>query len=85
MKTEKPECIVIDGSSFLFRAFFATQRAGLTSRKGFPTGAVLSFSKMIRSSMYWMPSVPQTLAISWGSAMMVVVPCFNTHSAKRRG
>ena len=37
-----PECIVIDGSSFLFRAFFATQRAGLTSRKGFPTGAVLS-------------------------------------------
>ena len=56
-----PECIVIDGSSFLFRAFFATQRAGLTSRKGFPTGAVLSFSKMISNLLKKYPGVPEIM------------------------
>jgi len=61
MKTEQPECIVIDGSSFLFRAFFATQRAGLTSRKGFPTGAVLSFSKMISNLLRDFPGVPEIM------------------------
>lgn len=44
-----------------------------------------SGSHSVWSSMYWMPSVPHTLAISCGSAMMAVVPCCSTRLAKRDG
>ena len=33
------------------------------------------------SSIQWMPSVPSTLAISWGSATTAVVPCGSTARA----
>ena len=36
-------------------------------------------------SMYSMPSVPMTLAISWGSVMTVVVPCGSTALTNSRG
>ena len=34
-----------------------------------------------QSSSQWMPSVPSTLAISWGSATTAVVPCASTARA----
>lgn len=46
MKTEKP-IILIDGSSYLYRAFFATP--SLTNTKGEPTGAIYGVTNMIRS------------------------------------
>lgn len=46
MKTEKP-IILIDGSSYLYRAFFATP--SLTNAKGEPTGAIYGVTNMIRS------------------------------------
>ncbi len=44
-----------------------------------------SGSHSVWSSMYWMPSVPQTFAISCASATMDVVPFANTVSANRDG
>lgn len=41
---EKPKLILIDGMAMLYRAFFALQRAGMTSRDGKPTGAVYGFA-----------------------------------------
>ena len=46
MKTENP-IILIDGSSYLYRAFFATP--SLTNSKGEPTGAIYGVTNMIRS------------------------------------
>jgi DNA polymerase-1 len=40
--------ILVDGSTFMFRAFFAIQMAQRMSRKdGLPTGAVLVFCNMV--------------------------------------
>lgn len=46
MTAQKP-IILIDGSSYLYRAFFATP--SLTNKKGEPTGAIYGVTNMIRS------------------------------------
>ncbi|WP_121144939.1 DNA polymerase I [Orbus hercynius] len=46
MSNQKP-IILIDGSSYLYRAFFATP--SLTNQKGEPTGAIYGVTNMIRS------------------------------------
>ncbi len=40
---EKPALFLIDGMAMLYRAFFALQRAGMTSAEGMPTGAIYGF------------------------------------------
>ena len=44
-----------------------------------------SGSHSVWSSMYRMPSAPQTFAISWQSAITAVVPFESTVSANREG
>ncbi len=39
----KPSLFLIDGMAMLYRAFFALQRAGMTSADGMPTGALYGF------------------------------------------
>ncbi len=39
----KPSLFLIDGMAMVYRAFFALQRAGMTSSDGMPTGAVYGF------------------------------------------
>lgn len=41
----KPRLIIIDGSSYFFRAFFAIQH--LSNSKGFPTNAIYGFTNML--------------------------------------
>lgn len=48
MKTENP-IILIDGSYYLYRAFFALHSRSLTNSKGEPTGAIYGVTNMIRS------------------------------------
>ncbi|WP_392558591.1 DNA polymerase I [Orbus mooreae] len=45
--TDQKPIILIDGSSYLYRAFFATP--SLTNQKGEPTGAIYGVTNMIRS------------------------------------
>lgn len=42
---EKPVLYLIDGSSYIFRAYYAIR--GLTTSKGFPTNAVYGFASML--------------------------------------
>lgn len=46
VKSEKPTLILVDGSSYLFRAFHALPP--LTSPKGMPTGALYGVANMLR-------------------------------------
>ncbi|MEK6806292.1 MAG: 5'-3' exonuclease H3TH domain-containing protein, partial [Pseudomonadota bacterium] len=46
--SDKP-LILIDGSSWLFRAFFALQQQNFTNSKGEATGAVFGMANMLRS------------------------------------
>ena len=45
MEADKGKIILIDGSSYFFRAFYAIQR--LTTSKGFPTNAIYGFMNML--------------------------------------
>ncbi len=42
---EKPRLFLIDGSSYVFRAFYAI--GGLSTSKGFPTNAIFGFTSML--------------------------------------
>ncbi|NRA22349.1 MAG: DNA polymerase I [Oceanospirillaceae bacterium] len=44
-----PSLILVDGSSYLYRAFFASQQADLRTSEGFPSGAVRVVTSMMRS------------------------------------
>jgi len=44
---EKPALFLIDGMAIVYRAFFALQRAGMTSRDGMPTGAIYGFASAL--------------------------------------
>jgi len=41
--------ILVDGSSYLYRAFFASQQADMRTSEGIPTGAVRLVTSMLRS------------------------------------
>src|SRR5271163_501653 len=45
MENSDKKIILIDGSSYFFRAFYAIQR--LTTSKGFPTNAIYGFINML--------------------------------------
>jgi DNA polymerase-1 len=44
-----PSLILVDGSSYLYRAFFASQQADLRTSDGLPSGAVRIVTSMMRS------------------------------------
>ncbi|MFT5706066.1 MAG: DNA polymerase-1 [Oceanospirillaceae bacterium] len=44
-----PSLILVDGSSYLYRAFFASQQADLRTSEGLPSGAVRIVTSMMRS------------------------------------
>ena len=46
---EKEEIYLIDGSAYIYRAYYATR--GLSNSKGFPTGAAFGFTNMIVKTM----------------------------------
>ena len=45
MPEKKPKVFLIDGSSYIYRAFFAI--AHLSNSKGFPTNAIYGFTNML--------------------------------------
>ncbi|WP_027854281.1 DNA polymerase I [Marinobacterium litorale] len=58
MSEQKPPVILVDGSSYLYRAFFASQQADLRTADGFPTGAVRVVTSMLRSLLKQYPKSP---------------------------
>ena len=57
-KTANVPVILVDGSSYLYRAFFASQQADLRNSEGFPTGAVRVVTSMLRSLLKQYPESP---------------------------
>ncbi len=45
MKNKTPSCYIIDGSSYIFRAYYAIR--SLSNSKGLPTNAVFGFTQML--------------------------------------
>lgn len=45
------DLILVDGSSFLYRAYFAA-KAGLSTKSGFPTGATYIITRMLRNLVH---------------------------------
>ncbi len=55
--TQKPALFLLDGMAIVYRAFFALQRAGMTSRDGMPTGAIFGFaSALVKIFETWKPN-----------------------------
>ena len=53
----KPSLFLLDGMAIVYRAFFALQRAGMTSRDGMPTGALFGFaSALLKIFETWKPN-----------------------------
>ncbi|MBY4678685.1 DNA polymerase I [Marinobacterium arenosum] len=50
--------ILVDGSSYLYRAFFASQQADLRAADGTPTGAIRVVTSMLRSLIKQYPDSP---------------------------
>lgn len=53
--TQTPPLILIDGSSYLYRAFFASQQADLRTSNGESTGAIRVVTNMLRSLLKQYP------------------------------
>jgi DNA polymerase-1 len=58
MSEQHPSLILVDGSSYLYRAFFASQQADMRTKEGFPTGAVRVVTSMLRSLIKQYPKSP---------------------------
>ncbi|MEH6826287.1 MAG: DNA polymerase I [Motiliproteus sp.] len=50
--------ILVDGSSYLYRAFFASQQADLRTSAGFPSGAIRVVTSMLRKMIKDYPGSP---------------------------
>ena len=50
--------ILVDGSSYLYRAFFASQQADLRNSAGVPTGAIRVVTSMVKSLIKQYPESP---------------------------
>ncbi len=48
MTSTRPPLVLVDGSSYMYRAFFAMSNAGLTNSRGRPTGATRTVTNMLR-------------------------------------
>ena len=57
-KTTSAPTILVDGSSYLYRAFYASQRADMRTTTGMPTGAIRVVHNMLRSLMQEYPQSP---------------------------
>lgn len=57
-KTTPAPTILVDGSSYLYRAFYASQRADMRTTTGLPTGATRVVHNMLRSLMQEYPHSP---------------------------
>ncbi|RLT93648.1 MAG: DNA polymerase I, partial [Ketobacter sp.] len=57
MSPKKP-LVLVDGSSYLYRAFHAMQRADLRNSKGQPTGAIRTVTSMLRKLQKDYPDSP---------------------------
>jgi len=60
MTEKRPRVVLIDGSSYIYRAFFAIGR--LSNSKGFPTNAVYGFTNMLLKVLREEPSEYITIA-----------------------
>lgn len=58
MSEQHSPLILVDGSSYLYRAFFASQQADLRTSDGVPTGAVRVMTSMLRSLIKQYPQSP---------------------------
>ena len=58
MTEQKPPVVLVDGSSYLYRAFFASQQADLRTADGQPTGAIRVVTSMMRSLLSQYPNSP---------------------------
>lgn len=58
MNSQHAPIILIDGSSYLYRAFFASQQAALTTQAGFPTGAIRVMTSMLKGLLKQYPESP---------------------------
>jgi len=56
--SSQPPLILVDGSSYLYRAFFASQQADMRTDSGFPTGAIRVVTSMLRSMLKLYPDSP---------------------------
>jgi DNA polymerase I len=56
--TSSAPLILVDGSSYLYRAFFASQQADLRTAAGVPTGAIRLMTNMMRSLLKQYPESP---------------------------
>ena len=56
--TSPAPLILVDGSSYLYRAFFASQQADLRTAAGVPTGAIRLMTNMLRSLLKQYPNSP---------------------------
>ena len=55
----RPDLILIDGTSYIYRAFHALPP--LTTKEGKPTGATRGFASMIRKLISTYPGVPMVM------------------------
>jgi DNA polymerase-1 len=51
LPAHKKTLLLVDGSYYLFRAYYATQRQGLTNSRGEPTGAILTIINMLNRTL----------------------------------
>ncbi|SFV57397.1 DNA polymerase I [hydrothermal vent metagenome] len=56
----KPNIILMDGSAFLFRSYFANKDQGLANQEGFPTGAIFG---VLNSIKYFQRTYPNAKLI----------------------
>jgi DNA polymerase-1 len=54
---------LVDGSSYIFRAYHATERQRLSTSSGLPTGAIYVFTNMLRKLLK--DEAPEYLAVVW--------------------
>ncbi len=57
-EAEAAPVVLVDGSSYLYRAFFASQQADLRTAEGKPTGAIRVVTSMMRSLLKSYPDSP---------------------------
>lgn len=56
-----PTHLLIDGSSFLYRAYYSSSKRNFTNEKGEPVGAVMIFAKMLQSLRAKYPNQPAVM------------------------
>ncbi len=63
MSPARKKLVLVDGSSYIFRAYHATERQRLSTSKGFPTGATYVFTNMLNKLLK--EEKPDYLVVVW--------------------